>query len=67
MHSPTAGSSLATTVLVDNSSNSEFASRTVAAIISEGEPAHWNTGTLQEISDDEHSVQDEVDAAKAAR
>ena len=39
----------------------------VAALISEGEPAHWNTETLEEISHDEPSVQDEVEAAKALR
>ena len=67
MHSSTTGSFPATTVLVNNSGDSELASRTVVAIISEGEPAHWNTETLQEISQDESSAKDEAEAAKASR
>ena len=64
LHSTSSSSSPATTILVDNS---EVVSRTIAALITDGEPAYWNTETLDQIFNDEPSIQDEMEAAKVSR
>ena len=67
LYSTSSSSSPATTILANNSEDSEFVSRTIAAIISEGEPTYWATETKEQVSNNEPSIRDELESAKASR
>ena len=67
LHSTSSSSSPATTILADNSEDSKVVSRMITAIISKEEPVYWATETADQISNDEPSVRDESETARASR
>ena len=67
IHSTSSSNSSATTILAENSDNSEVVSRTIAAIIGEEEPTHWPNETEDQIFNNQPSVRDELEVAKTSR